>query len=225
MKRYQPWLGARMTPTPESMRGLHDNVLHLQALGVNQFLIGPATGLRYSDDDVAQFKRQMLRIGSYYVGQVKSKTPFRMTIFERRPENAPGHYRGIWGCGAGRGRMSVSATGEIQPCAKIQGLNDLAGIPEYSLGNVLDGFTNLDARRKFIAFGYEERKPCHSCDLTDDCAGGCPAVNWEATGSIRLPDPCECKITRALLEVKREVIAKLEAEGLLDKRPTATQAA
>ncbi|OPX23780.1 MAG: hypothetical protein B1H03_00725 [Planctomycetales bacterium 4484_113] len=225
MKSYQPWLGARVTPTPENMHKLYDNVRHLHDLGITQFIIGPATGLHYSDDDVAEFKRQFLMVGDYYIEQVKRKAPFRMTDFEPELDGKFGRFHGLWGCGAGRGRLSVSATGEIQPCAKIQGLNDLAGIPEYSLGNVLDGFTNLDARRRFIAFGYDERKPCHSCDLTDDCAGGCPAVNWEATGSIRLPDPCQCKITRALLEAKREIMGKLEAEGLLETRPTATQAA
>ncbi len=137
-----------------------------------------------------------------------------MTPFEKESNEGPASKRNIWGCGAGRGRMSVSASGEIQPCAKVQGLSELAGIPEFSLGNVLNGFTNLDARREFIAFHYDLRKLCHNCDLKDDCAGGCPAVNYLATGSIFSPDPSECKLTRAFHEVKREVIARLEAEGL-----------
>gem|GEM_PF-3171479 len=39
-------------------------------------------------------------------------------------------------------------------------------------------------------------------------------MNYLATGSIFSPDPSECKLTRAHIKVKREVIAKLEAEGL-----------
>ncbi|MCD6282117.1 SPASM domain-containing protein [bacterium] len=214
MKQYQPWLGARVTPTPKNMHKLHKNIVHLHQLGINQVLIGPASGLPYSDGDVAELRRQLADIGTYYIAQKKKRIPFRFTHFEKDGDGAPNKYRGFWGCGAGRGRISVSASGEIQPCAKVQGLNGLAGIPEFSLGNVLTGFTNLDARREFIAFRYDLRKACHNCDLKDDCAGGCPAVNYKATGSIFLPDPCECKLTRAHIEVKREVIAKLEAEGL-----------
>jgi len=96
----------------------------------------------------------------------------------------------------------------------VQGLGELAGIPCYSLGNVLTGFTDLEARRKFTAFRYDLRTPCHDCDLKDDCAGGCPAVNYEATGSIFLPDESECRLTRAFHEIKREACARREAAGL-----------
>jgi len=214
MKQYQPWLGARVTPTPENLHKLFDNVIHLQALGINQFIIGPASGLQYSEDVVAVYRRQLVKLGDYYVRQKKAKAPLRKGMFENDKDSKPGSKRGVWGCGAGRGRLSVSASGEIQPCAKVQGLSELAGIPKFSLGNVLTGFTNLDARREFISFRYDLRNACQNCNITDDCAGGCPAVNYQATGSIFVPDPSECRITRAHIEVKREVIAKLEAEGL-----------
>jgi len=216
MKSYQPWMGARVTPTPENMHKLVDNVKHLYGLGINQFIIGPATGLYYSDEDILVFEEQMRELGEYYIEQLRRKAPFRLTLYEQTMDDKPGSKRGIWGCGAGRGRISVSATGEIQPCAKVQGLNDLNGIPIYSLGNVLEGFNNLDARSEFISFAYDRRTACHSCDLKDDCAGGCPAVNYQASGCIWLPDACECKITRTLLKVKREI--QLRAEEAEAKR-------
>jgi len=40
-------------------------------------------------------------------------------------------------------------------------------------------------------------------------------VNYEATGSIFLPDERECRLTRAFHQVKREAFARQEAEGLL----------
>ncbi len=196
------------------MRKLCENIIHLHELGINQFIIGPATGLNYEHEDIAEYKRQLLALLDYYIERKKAKAHLRIGIFEKDDDSAPGSKRGIWGCGAGRGRVSVSASGEIQPCAKVQGLSELAGIPEFSLGNVLTGFTNLDARREFIAFRYNLRKACHNCGLKDACAGGCPAVNYQATGSIFLPDPSECRLTWAFHEVKREALTRLEAEGL-----------
>ncbi|RLI48723.1 MAG: hypothetical protein DRO73_08510 [Candidatus Thorarchaeota archaeon] len=209
MKLYQRWLGARVTPTPENMHQLLKNIKHLYGLGINQFIVGPATGIAYSDEDINVFRQQMKLLGDYYIEQVKAKAPFRLSLFEQALDDAPGSKRGFWGCGAGRARLSVSASGEIQPCAKVQGLNDLAGIPLYSLGNVLTGFSGLEARREFIAFRYDRRTACHNCDLKDDCAGGCPAVNYQASGCIWLPDPCECKLTRVILETKREIQRRL----------------
>jgi len=214
IKSYQPWLGARVTPTPENMHKLYENVVHLHELGINQFIIGPATGLTYTDDDIAEYTHQLRNLAQYYVKRKKHNGHLRLPIFEVDVQDKQGGKRGLWGCSAGRFRFSVSASGELQPCAKVQGLNELAGIPKFSLGNVLTGFTNLDARREFIAFRYDLRKACQSCDLNGDCAGGCPAVNYKATGSIFLPNPYECKIHRVSCEVKREIIAKLKAEGL-----------
>jgi len=219
MKAYQPWLGARVTPTPENMHKLSENVKHLFSLGINQFIVGPATGLYYSDEVIEVYREEILKVGRFYMEMRKRKAPIRMTMFEDEGDGKSGSKRGIWGCGAGRGRISVSASGEIQPCAKVQGLNNLEGIPAYTLGNVLDGFVNLDARSEFVSFAYEKRTACHFCDLKDDCAGGCPAVNYDASGCIWLPDPCECKITRVLLEVKRQVLQQMRK---IDETPVAS---
>ena len=215
MKQYQPWLGARVTPTPENLNKMAANVEHLHSLGINQFIIGPASGLEYSDEDVLEYKRQLRKLLDFYIVQRKAKAHLKIGMFEKELDSAPGSKRGVWGCSAGRTRISVSASGEIQPCAKVQGLNDLAGIPEYSLGNVLTGFRNFDARREFISFDAAARKACHPCCLQCDCAGGCPAVNYQYSKSIHIPDPNECKMLWAYMEVKAEAFARLEAEGLL----------
>jgi len=221
MKSYQPWMGARVTPTPENTNRLVANIQHLYCLGINQFIVGPASGLGYSDEDAGVLQEQLSILGDYYIEQVKAKAPFRLTLFEENLEERPGGKHNIWGCGAGRGRLSVSASGEMQPCAKVQGLNGLAGIPLYSLGNVLTGFSGLEARREFTTFHYDRRTACHDCGLKDDCAGGCPAVNYQASGCIWLPDPGECKLTRVILETKREIQRRLSGLSLAARGRTA----
>jgi uncharacterized protein len=215
MKQYQPWLGARVTPTPKNLNKMAANVEHLHSLGLYQFIIGPASGLEYSEEDAAEYKKQLRKLLDYYIAQRKAKAYLKIGMFEKEKDSMPGSRRGIWGCGAGRTRISVSASGEIQPCAKVQGLNNLAGISEYSLGNVLTGFRNFDARREFISFNAAARKRCLPCCLQCDCAGGCPAVNYEYSKSIHIPDPNECRLLWAFQEFKAEAFAKLEAEGLL----------
>jgi len=216
MKSYQPWMGARVTPCPENVDRLFESVKLLYWMGINQFIIGPASGIVWPNEKIQVYKRQMLDIGEFYVMKQKEKPYFRLTLFEDDMESKPGSKKGIWGCGAGRGRISVSVDGEIQGCGKIQGMDDLKGFLPF--GNVFDGFTDLEARAKLIDPGFDKRVKCQKCDLQNDCAGGCPAVNWQMTGSIFVQHAVECKFTRAILKVKDYIQRRMEEEGI-GKKP------
>ncbi len=37
-------------------------------------------------------------------------------------------------------------------------------------------------------------RKCEQCEFRDVCGGGCPAVNYRATGSIYDPDDLGCRI-------------------------------
>ncbi len=49
MKRYQPWQGSRVTLHPDTIGDLRGDVEYLFAHGINQFIIGPATGIDWPD--------------------------------------------------------------------------------------------------------------------------------------------------------------------------------
>lgn len=212
MKSYQPWMGARVTPCPDNVHRLFESVRLLYWMGINQFIIGPASGIRWEDAAIEEYKRQMLEIGEFYVIKQREKAYFRLTLFEDDIDSKPGSKKGIWGCGAGRGRISVNAVGDIQGCGKIQGMDNLKGF--LPLGNVFEGFTNLEARAMLTYSGCEKRTKCLDCDLADDCAGGCPAVNWQMTGSIFIPDDTECKFARAIIEVKNYIQRRMIEVGV-----------
>ncbi|MCD6118685.1 radical SAM protein [bacterium] len=191
MKKIKVWLGVRMTPTPSTVHRLHLDVKALFDIGVNQYIIGVATGIPWSNDDLSVYKDELLKVANWYVEKKLEGCALRISQFGDSPKYKLGALRYIWGCGAGRGRISVSTDGEIQGCAKIQGLNDLSGLINF--GNVRSGWTNLAARYAFICTMIHLRRFCDKCDLQFDCAGGCPAVNWESTGSIYLSDAMQCK--------------------------------
>ena len=207
LKQYQPWLGVRMTPSPETVSRLFYDVKELFRLGANQFIIGPASGIRWPDDSIRTYELELRKVARWYIRKKLSKSPIRIGQLGLDPQDPgfdPKHH--IWGCGAGRGRLSVTVDGKIQGCAKVQGLNDLRGLIYF--GDVWRGFTNLSARLAFITTALHLREPCRSCDLVDHCAGGCPAVNIEASGSLFLPDPSECKLSAISLRTKAYAIQK-----------------
>jgi len=97
--------------------------------------------------------------------------------------------------------ITIAANGDIYPCSKMLGLNDLGGI--YRLGDLEQGITEVDARSQLIAMWGKKETKCITCDMADSCAGGCFADNYQATGSIFQPWETECCIVRRNLAVRR----------------------
>ncbi len=199
LKRYQPWQGARVTVNPDTVYGLAEGVRELFECGINQFIIGVATGITWNDDDIQAYSDQMFLIADYHNKMKKKGAPIRLTIFEFDTERELARLKGQWGCGAGRGRLSVDPTGAITGCAKIQGCNNGNGI--FVFGNVRDGITNLKNRYMLNWDNMSMRTKCQECDIADCCSGGCPAVNFAETGNPFVPSEHNCKFTRMYLKI------------------------
>jgi len=191
-----------MTPMPDTVGRLYDNVRGLYRLGINQFIIGPASGVSWPEDALAEYGRQVRLLAAFHAEQTARKAPFRMTLFEKDLDAAPGRNKGKWGCGAGRGRVCVGIDGSLYGCAKILGVDGLRGT--HKLGTVWEGYTNPRARLELLDDTPLRRTQCRDCDYADDCCGGCPATNYETTGSIFLPSPLDCTLTRIVADLRRE---------------------
>lgn len=192
MKRYQPWMGVKMTVAPGQALRLRQNIEELWRLGINQFIVGYAHGMPWERSQLVDYERSLKEVCELYLEMKYHQRPFRMTLFE---EGDLGEYspRSSFGCGAGRGRFCVDSHGDIYGCSKlatIQGMHN--GV--LPLGNVIQGFTRPDNRAKFLISQAGPRIQCKACELRESCSGGCPAVNFAHTGSIYLPDPLSCRI-------------------------------
>jgi uncharacterized protein len=208
LKRYQPWQGTRMTLHPDTVDTAREGVKYLFRCGINQFLIGPATGLEWSDEALRVYEEQMCEIGRFCRGMRARGAPIKISLFEqdledRQPPPRP------WGCGAGRGRFCISVQGEIYGCAKILGVDGLQDT--HKLGDVWNGITNFVARRALLAQDPRLRPKCVRCEYAEHCGGGCPATNYEATGSLYEPAPLDCKMVPIVRRI-REAFHPNEAE-------------
>ncbi len=199
MKYYQPWMGARMTVHPDTAHRIVDNVRFLIDRGINQFIIGPATGQEWPEEALEAYQAQMIDVANLYKEKRAEGVPLRFELFDQL-ENLCDK-KGIWGCQAGRHSITIAANGDIYPCSKMLGLNDLGGI--YRLGDLEQGITEVDARSQLIAMWGKKETKCITCDMADSCAGGCFADNYQATGSIFQPWETECCIVRRNLAVRR----------------------
>jgi len=213
-KRYQPWQGTRMTVHPDQVHRMAANVRHLHGLGINQFVIGPATGLDWSADHLGIYEDQMYEILDFYAARQRENAPFRMSMFEKNVVGRPGSHKGDWGCGAGRGRVCVGADGSLYGCGKIHGVD-----PEGThslLGDVWTGYSKPENRWPLLDAGAGNRLKCQGCEYADDCCGGCPAASLEATGSFLMPSELDCALvpmTARIQERARRILKTPEQHG------------
>ncbi len=129
--------------------------MFLYSKGINQFIIGPVTGVEWKSNQLKEYKNALHAVARVYLEKKKRKEPFRMTLFEADIEKE-GNLKDKWGCGAGKGRLSVTADGDLQGCAKIQGVRNLKGF--MPLGNVHTGFFNMNNRALLCSDMVKRRK-------------------------------------------------------------------
>jgi len=208
MLRYQPWQGSRYTVAPELVEYVEQDVRELHKLGVNQFIIGPASGnVPWTAAGIRLFFDQMVLLRRYREEMKQKGRPFRMTLFEG-PEIADGSeelpppkYKGIWGCGAGRGRLCAAVNGDLYGCSKLMTVRGTAEEGLMRLGNAHDGQVDLAVRAEMCDVQAAQRTRCTGCNYADYCCGGCPATNWQGTGSAYIPSDIDCAFAQAFIEL------------------------
>ncbi|MBD3183657.1 SPASM domain-containing protein [Candidatus Poribacteria bacterium] len=204
VKSYQPWLGVRMTVYPDTANKLEYNVSHLFSLGFNQFIICPSYGPYWSEDAISEYESQLDKVGIFYLNKKREKAPIRMTFFES-DSNSRFCVSNIWGCHAGRNAVTVATNGNLYPCSKFIGLGK-SKRETYCFGNVSTGITDLEIRDEFENIGANIWEECKICDAADYCTGGCPANNYNDTGSVSQPSPFDCQLAR----LNRRVLKRFE---------------
>ncbi|MEA1928774.1 MAG: radical SAM protein [Candidatus Auribacterota bacterium] len=206
LKKYQPWMGARMTVHPDTVEKIYENVVHLAGLGFNQFLIGPATGLEWNDRGLDTYRDQMILVAGWLKSKRDQGSHYRINTLEESVAMMAGK-KNFWGCRAGRHSITVTARETIFPCSKMLGVDNLEGI--CPLGTLDDGLTELYNRLSLCGLVSVDRQTCLDCRWADTCMGGCFATNYQATGSLFAPDPFECRLkprTMAMARAAEEIL-------------------
>jgi len=209
LKRYQGWLGARMTVMPDTVKDLYKNVIFLFNAGINQFLIGLAVDVDWPDEALSEYETQLRNIGQFYVDKKQEQAAIRITFFEKEKQESECS-ENIWGCGAGRNTISVTTNGDIYPCSKFVGYEEYE-CPELKLGNIYEGITNIEARKKLSKMTSQSYETCLSCPEINACRGGCPADNYFKNKSLYIPIRSACELKKIGNKILREKSKELTA--------------
>ncbi len=200
MRKYQPWLGARLTVHPDTVERLAESFSHLVELGFSQFLIGPATGIAWPDGALDGYRDLMIEIARRLRSLLAAGRKLRVNTLEESLQMRAGKKR-YRGCRAGRQSVTVTGDGLIYPCSKMLGVMGREVL--QPLGSLGEGITAIGDRLRYCGLVDPGPSACTGCRWEDICAGGCFAVNWQETGDMFQPAPSECRLQERTVELMR----------------------
>ncbi|MCI5141347.1 MAG: radical SAM protein [Candidatus Electrothrix sp. ATG1] len=195
-KQYQQHITARLTVLPSLVKGLCDDLIKLQQMGFDSFIIAPAFGMHWSLEKSQQYVEELVRFASGRA--IKNGHP----VPKMTPIDSPVQGNRTWGCAAGRQRISIDPRGKIFACARMTRLDEEDGL---SFGDIFKGIDPEGNITRFQDTTYESRLECIDCLMREKCIGGCPAANWKANQSVVKPDQDQCRMTHALEKIKQQV--------------------
>lgn len=182
---YFPDIGVRVTPHPDTVHDLFNNVRFLLGVGFRRFIIGPAHGIDWPQEAYDVYEQQMREIIRLRHSMLQRGELFHLEGLEEGP------IRCSFGCRAALKYMAVAANGDLAPCSMFLGTPGIDGV--YKFGNVYEGLHNEIARRELIILNAQRDRQCRSCNLVPFCSGGCPVNNHKATGCFVTPAPQQCR--------------------------------
>lgn len=202
LKKKMPWIGVKITTTKENIPNLLSDIIGLYELGVNQFILGPATNSEWNDSDVNSYLEQIDKIYRWY--QRDDIKNIKISEFEEEQDSS-----NYFGCRAARDSIVVDVDGSISGCSKILSLEGDRVIGK--LGDINYGLTHIKERLDYISCD-KLKDNCKAVGIYDDYQGGCFASNYEANGDVFKPNLFEHKFSmkmqtrlRDLMHMKQEL--------------------
>jgi uncharacterized protein len=178
LKRKQPYIGVKMTVMPQNVPNLYDDVLGLHKMGVNHFIIGYASGIKWSPEDMSFFAKELARLHEWY--KENRSRSLKIDEFDELEEDSPGYF----GCMAGRTSISVAVNGEISSCSKVLGLNNKQLVSK--LGDVTYGLSHIRNRYELNSCS-RLISICKSKGIAEEYQGECWVENYDESGDISQP--------------------------------------
>lgn len=177
LKRTQQWIAVKMTVMPENVTRLFDDVIGLYEIGVNQFTVGYATGIKWSREDMESYGDQLEKLFKWY--KQTPRQDLKFTQFDDVITDA-----NFFGCQAGRNSIAVAVNGEISSCSKVLALNNKQLLAK--LGDVSYGLTHLRNRYDLVSCS-QLYSACEAQGIADDYQGGCFVENYDDNNDLFQP--------------------------------------
>ena len=189
------------------------DVLSLADKGFKQISVEPVVasdGEDYAikEEDLPQIYEEYDKLAVEMIKREKEGNGFNFFHFMVDLTGGPCVYKRLSGCGCGTEYLAVTPCGEFYPCQQFVGQD------ECIMGNVNDGITRQDIRKKFNYSNVYTREKCRNCFCKFYCSGGCSANAYNFNGNIEDPYEIGCKLQQKRVECAVMIKCALADEGV-----------
>ena len=176
-----------------------EDIIHMADLGFTELSMEPVVTspddpCALSEDDLPVIFTQYEKLALEMIKRTKNGNPFTFYHYMLDFDGGPCIYKRISGCGAGTEYLAVTPWGDLYPCHQF--VND----PEYLMGNLDEGVTNIEAKEEFRGCNSYSRAECRDCFARLYCSGGCSANAYHATGNITGVYEYGCELFKKRIE-------------------------
>ncbi len=176
-----------------------NDLLHMADLGFTQLsmepvVCSPGDPCALTDEDLPILTEQYERLAKEMLLRKHEGKPLTFYHYMIDLEHGPCVYKRLSGCGSGTEYLAVTPWGELFPC------HQFVGDPDYSMGNIWDGVTNIPLRERFRGCNVASRPQCSDCWAKLYCSGWCAANAYHATGDIAGIYAYGCELFRKRME-------------------------
>lgn len=192
---------ASLTVHPNLSDNILKSVLYLQNIGIESLDVGPAYGtVNWTKENIKMFLNSLKNITSYLKTTNEKGINLEIGPFYKHTEHKYNQLKGVWGCGAAESNLAFLPDGKITGCSALAML--INKYPNLILGNIDDGI-NKSLLKEFLKLSQaklSKRKLCKNCGISDNCAGGCLAINLSENGSPLTPPNFYCQTISLISE-------------------------
>jgi len=185
-----------------------EDVKHVVAEGFNEVSVEPVVApinMPYAlrEEDVQTICKEYETLAKHLLGLTKQGKHFNFFHFNIDLEGGPCVHKRLAGCGSGTEYLAVTPNGDLYPC------HQFVGLPEFKMGDVQNGVTNLSLREKFEKCNVYSKDECKECWAKFHCSGGCAANSYNFHGDIHSVYKIGCELQKKRIECAIGIKAEL----------------
>ncbi len=186
-----------------------EDVLHMTDLGFNEVSVEPVVAPTEMDyalqtGDIDTICKEYERLAKEMLRRHKEENGcFNFFHFMVDLTGGPCVHKRLAGCGSGTEYLAATPDGKLYPC------HQFAGMEEFEMGDVWQGVTNFDQRKKFEKCNVYSKDECINCWSKLFCSGGCAANAYHFHGDINATYDIGCELQKKRLECAIGIQANL----------------
>lgn len=186
---------------------MHPVKLGFRRISVEPCMLPPDHEYAIRLEDIPKIKKSYDEVAKTYLKNLSKGNLFEFFHFFSIMDSIYSPIPQLTQCGASRGYVGISPTGDIYPC------HSLIHIDEYKLGNVFDGDVNRDVQKTFHSANVQGKEKCKTCWAKYFCGGGCHAHAIKYGNGIFEPYEVECSLFKHRLELAMWIYTVLAKEN------------